>query len=891
MVTGRAALPAAAPPRAAAGEPMLASKLSPPRLPGWLVRRERLDKLLSAGGQGPLTVVTGPPGAGKSLAIAAWAAAAPGRIAWLNADSFDNSPATFWRYLTGALQRAGTPLPADLAAPVSGPPEQFLRRLAALLAGGEPTPLVLDDLHVLTGRAVLDGLGYVLRHAGGGLRLIAAARMDPLRPLYRYRLAGELAEIRTADLAFTAAEAQQLLAQHGITLPAASVAELTRRNEGWAAGLRLAALSLAGHPDPERFVREFSADDAAITGYLIDEVLGQLPPGARDLLLKTSILERVSDELACELAGSDQAAGVLPDLAQRNCFIRPLGHGWYRFHSLFAEALQLKLRREAPHQVPQLRRRAARWLQQHGTVLEATRQAAAAGDWQLAARIAVSEFAVGAILDPLAAEPLAALFRRLPAGEAGGLPAGCVVAAAVAVRDHRGEAARSWLDRAEAALAGAPADAGLPARLAAAEIRFSLARRAGEAAAAVAAAAEAQQVAGAMPAELHARHPEVGARVAACCGVAEMWAGSLAGAAALLADAAAGARWDYGWADCLGQRALAEAARGKLHRAAELAATATATGPAAAGHPAASRTAAGEVALAWACVERGQLSESGAHLARAEDVLRARPDRLLSGVASLVTARQRLARGDLQAAGETARRARGGWSPPAWLDRELSLAESLAFTAAGDIWAAVAAASRVAPSEALEAAVAQSRVLLAIGNLGAARRVLACAPAAAGGEVPGYVRLEARLLEAELAYRGEDPAGGRRALEKALRLAEREQLRLPVWMQRAWIHPVLRRDPGLAGTFRAFFGPLPPPPAPAGAGGDGPAGPLVVESLSAKEREVLQHAAAMLSTAEIAAGKYVSVNTVKSHFKSIVRKLGANHRGEAVRRAQQLNLL
>ena len=169
--------------------------------------------------------------------------------------------------------------------------------------------LVAEDLHVLIDPRVLDGLDSVLRNAGPGLRLVASSRMDPLLPLHRHRLAGELAEIRASDLAFSTAAAGLLLARHGITLPADSLECLTRPTEGWAAGLRLAAISMDTHPDPDQFVKELAAEDSALTGYLLEEVLNAQPPEARELLLSTSILEQVSAEAATELAGSECAAG------------------------------------------------------------------------------------------------------------------------------------------------------------------------------------------------------------------------------------------------------------------------------------------------------------------------------------------------------------------------------------------------------------------------------------------------------------------------------------------------------------------------------------------------------------------------------------------------------
>ena len=164
-----------------------------------------------------------------------------------------------------------------------------------------PVTLVLDDFHLVTEPKVLDGLEYVLRNAGGGLRLVVASRMDPLLPLHRYRLSGQLTEIRASDLSFSSLEARLLIAQHGITLSADSLDSLIGRAEGWAAGLRLAAISMADHPDPQQFIKEFVAEDSAVTGYLVQEVLNAQPAHVREFLLQTSILDYVSADTASEL--------------------------------------------------------------------------------------------------------------------------------------------------------------------------------------------------------------------------------------------------------------------------------------------------------------------------------------------------------------------------------------------------------------------------------------------------------------------------------------------------------------------------------------------------------------------------------------------------------------
>jgi LuxR family maltose regulon positive regulatory protein len=370
-----------------ASDPILTSKITVPNVPPWAVPRSRITKLIAEGARWcPLTVVTGPPGAGKTMALALWAAAEPGAVAWVGLDDFDNRPGVFWSYVVAALRQAGVAVPKALrAGPAAQEEDGFLLRLTAVLAAQDPpVTLVLDDLHLLADPAALKGLEFVLRNAGPGLRLLVASRMDPLLPLHRYRLAGYLAEVRASDLAFSLHEAALLLDQHGALLTADAVENLTERTEGWAAGLRLAAISLATHPDPDLFVKELMAEDSALTCYLVDEVLDVQPPQVREVLLCASILEHVSGAAAVELTGVDRAAGILADLARSNALVQPIGSGWYRYHTLFAEMLRLRLRYEYPDRVAALHQRAAGWYQRNGMLTSAVRHAVAAGDWSLA---------------------------------------------------------------------------------------------------------------------------------------------------------------------------------------------------------------------------------------------------------------------------------------------------------------------------------------------------------------------------------------------------------------------------------------------------------------------------------------------------------------------------
>jgi len=883
---------------AAAGDPLLISKITVPGVPGWLVPRPRLDKLIAEGTRNTVTTITGPPGAGKTMALALWTAgnAPAGPIAWVTVDDYDNRPRAFWSYVLAALRQAGVPIPRAMSATARryALDHDFLLRFASLVAAQDPpVTLVLDDVHLLTAPKVLDGLAYVLRHAGRGLRLVAALRMDPLLPLHRYRLNGELTEIRASELAFTIPEARLLIAQHGIALSAESLERLTRRAEGWAAIMRLAAISMDGHDDPEQFVKGLIAEDSAVTGYLVEEVLNAQPTNVREFLLRTSILDRINENVAAELIGGGPDPTVLADLVRAKALVQPDEGGWYRCHSLFTAVLRLKLSREHPDQVADLHLRAARWHWRNGFLAEAVRHAGSAGDWQFASRAVLDELVVDQLIYP-GNDPLAGSFRQMPRGRDWIEPQPLLVAAAIDFARAKDADSEAFLATAEKILESLPAGDEIPSRLAAAMIRLALSRRTGDLSAAKAAVAKAQSLLEAVPGEQLAHHPWIHARVLAGRGAIELWSGHLDEASAIFeAVLATGGTPERERADCLGHLALIEMLRGRLTHAAELAADATGRpdDDDSVDRPVGAASQAAEVALASIHMERNERSRSRRWLKRALDALRARPDKLVGVVAHLVAARQSLAEGHGQAALEIISHARQGWTPPAWAEHRLTVLQSQSCAATADLRSAIDVAGQADPESSLDAAVALARALLAADDAEAARNALDAAPS--GEEAPDGVLVERLLVDARLSYQRSDRARGRRCLERALQLGEREQLRLPFGMERGWLRPVLRREPDLAQAYRRVLEPelVGPGQAVATQPGLQEAMPVIVEKLSEREREVLEHVSAMESTAEIASEMYISVNTVKTHLKSIYRKLSVTHRGEAVRRARQFGLL
>ena len=651
------------------------------------------------------------------------------------------------------------------------------------------------------------------------------------------------------------------------------------------------------HPDPDQFIKELVTEDSALTGYLVEEVLNTQTPQAQEILLSTSILEQVSPETASELVGNAQAAGMLPALARANTFIQPIGSGWYRYHPLFAEVLRLKLRLRYPERVPDLHRRAARLWQRNGSLTNAVRHAATAGDWQLAASMVIDGLAITDIIEPQRDSSLASEFSWMPDHGVWDGPQPYLVSAAVSLAHGEHENCVAALATSDAILALLPPDLEIPARLAAAMLRQAVSRQTGDLPVAAAAAAHAQALASKIPGDMPGRHAGIRAHLLAARGMAELWSGRLDQAVSVLdsgVTAAAASGDEYERAECLGYLALAEGLRGGLRRSADLAAQAAAAATAGEPHPPARRpNPAAAVAAALVHLEHHDLGEVQSLLVQADAALAASPDKLVGAVAWLVAAGAGLVEGRAQVTAECLAKARSGWGAPDWLEQKLAGVELQACLAAGNVQAALAVAERIDRDSSPEAAIMHARVWAAAGDTSNARRALAAALAAQPG-APDHVRVRAWLVDAQLSYGSGDHSRGHRSLSSALRLAGREQLRLPFVMERGWIRQALRRDAELAHSYQRLLAPTPCQdqlPAPLNASAPGQPAIVVVEQLTEREREVLRHLSDMLNTAEVASEMYISVNTVKTHLKSIYRKLAASHRREAVRRAQQLKLI
>jgi LuxR family transcriptional regulator, maltose regulon positive regulatory protein len=436
---------------------LVATKLHVPELRRDFVSRPELVARLCAG-DAKLTLICAPAGWGKTVLLSEWHASPEEErpFAWVSLDRGDADPVRFWRYVIAALRRiepalgegALGALPtagADLVDAVVAP------LINDLAASPQELVLVLDDYHVVHTEAVHDSVAFLLRHLPNNVHLAIASRADPPLPLARLRAGGEITEVRAAELGFSDAEAEELLnSSLGLDLDRREVGLLVARTEGWAAGLRLAGLSVQAQDDRRAFIEEFAGDERQIGDYL-HEVLDDQPDRVRTFLLRTSILDRMCAPACNALTGASDAASRLEEVERANLFLVPLDshREWYRYHHLFHELLRHELARAHPELVGELHRRAAAWHRDAGDIDEAIAHAAAANDLAEAGELVAQHwrrfaFHLGQV------ETVGRWLDRLPDGFVIGDARLCLARGWIAVLYGRHEEVREYLAAAEA---------------------------------------------------------------------------------------------------------------------------------------------------------------------------------------------------------------------------------------------------------------------------------------------------------------------------------------------------------------------------------------------------------------------------------------------------------
>ena len=865
---------------------VLESKLAPPPLGFAPVARPRLlTELSRAISATPVTLLSGPAGAGKTVLATSWLRARGDRqrVAWLSLEEADDVPAAFWTQVASALRQAGIdgPEPAE-----QGP--AFITGLAAtLLALPTPLVLILDNADCLTRRDLIDALDHLVRYAGTRLRLVLCARADPLLPLHRYRLADALTEIRTDQLAFTAEETGELFAALGTPVPAEAAAALRDATEGWAVALRLATAPLTRGTPPEQLLAALAADDGSVAQYLSAEVLARQPAAVRRFLLRSSVTDQLWPDLVERLTGRPDGRRVLASLAAANAFVeRAVGAaGGYRIHALFRELLQAQLAYEDPGTFASLHRVCAGWYAAAEDLPRAVAHADAAGDGQLSARLQIDDLAIAGLLAegttvapvPIQVTGADAAVLRAAIALGSGNPAGPVdltlTAAAAADAENRPTLRMAAAATCAAATAIGSTDDDVRAAADVAETVL----------------ADLQPLPESRRAALVAVLAAAGAAALLHTDASDETLRDAVGSAlstATVTDAAPRVR-----AQALGQFALLEALAGRLRHAQEL----VDEHETLAEHlrlRESRRSATAATAAAWTCLERHELGDARRWLGRAEQ---RPPDAPVTGALQAVLhSRLRRARGELDPADEALGPALDLPGVPRWV-REQVVAEALRIRLIRhDHPGGRRLLDRLPAASPRAALLRATAVALGLGDD-------APGPAAGPtGALPPALAVDDAVVRSCRCVEAADTAGAVATLEQALRLAAPERLRRPFLDAPLQVRPLLRADPRLAAAG-AWLNPTAPPaptiPATRRAAGNGGTprvsapGPVVVGELSPREIEVLRHLADMLSTEEVAAAMFVSVNTVRTHIRSILRKLGVTRRNEAVRRARELELL
>jgi LuxR family transcriptional regulator, maltose regulon positive regulatory protein len=821
------------------------------------------------------------------MLLASWLRSRPPEaVAWVDVDRGESDAVHFWSLVIDALRGSGAvgaDDPLATLAPAPGGDEEFLR---ALLDGlgrlSRPVLLVLDDLHHLHGDEALAGLERLLTGAPAGLRTVVLSRRDPPLGLHRLRLAGDLTEVRASDLAFTAGEAGELMAAGGIEIGPGEVERLSARTEGWAAGLRLAAMSLARRDDPERFVAEFSGSERTVADYLVSEVLAGRPPEVRDLLLRTSILERVNAPLADLLTGRRDGARLLHELEEANAFVVAVdvGRTWFRYHHLLADLLRLELGREAPDDVPRLHGLAAGWHAEHGGFVEAIRHAQRAGDWDLAGELLGRHWAA-LVLDGEDAT-LAALLADLPAGLAQADGEIATVAAAVCLVESRWPEADDLLAGARRALPAVPAARRGRAETALAAARLSRARRLGDMDAVIEVADTTLGNAGG---------DELEALALMNLGIAESWTRRLDEAEAHLERGLAlGRRAGRAYVEvgCLGALGTVANVTQRLGVAEDRLRQAIAVAERV-GWSEHAIAATANLSLAAVVLERGRLAESAALLDRAGRILAESPEpaavvglRHIQGMLAMAQGRSADA-ADSFVAGL---RLTEGLRAEHFLAAILRQWELRARLRLGEVDHVRAALGGLEPGAQTSNVVAH--VCLLDGDPAAA--AAAVAPVLDGSQPVLHVNvaIEAALLDgrARAALGEDDPAHA--SVERALALAEPEgrmwvALTVPGARELLAAHAVHRT--AHAAFLRELRDQLD------GVEPERAAPQELAEPLRERELAVLRFLPTNLSAAEIGSELFLSVHTVKTHMRKLYAKLDVHTRAEAVARGRALGLL
>jgi LuxR family transcriptional regulator, maltose regulon positive regulatory protein len=880
---------------------LLPTKFYLPPLPSGFVARPTLMEMLDQAVTHRLTLVSAPAGAGKTLLVSAWAHSRRYRampFGWLSLDQGDNAPGVFLEYLAASLEEWGTVIDTALlssriedGAKVGDILRDFIR---GIINYKRPLILILDDYHLIQNNKVHGLVDELLAHACPPLHLVILTRSDPPVELARLRVAGQLAELRMEHLRFSDREAGEFLKRSGdIRLADEDIAVLNERTEGWVAGLQMAAISLRGREDGSAFVAAFAGSHRFVFDYLFEEVLNSQPLEVREFLLRTSILERLTASLCDVVAGTRGAAAGMLDLLERNnLFLVPLedDRTWFRYHHLFASLLQKVLEQTNPDSLAEFHSRACFWYEEQGMLPEALHHALEACDMEMAARMVSTNVLV--LVEHAELTPILLDMEAVPQERRVSLPWLAVAHAWGLAYAGQMEKAGIELSLAEKQAAALAAEERSRLRGHITAVRAYLAWSNGDQRAAV---AYAEEAAGLIPPE------EIAVRALnlTTLGNALSQYGADPRAIDVLTQAMQLAR-QAGQAHVFMMAATAMAyacvISGYFHRAHAVCEEATAIAEAYQHSNLRSLTASASVYafLSRILTEWGETEKAmqAAHKGLALSEQWGQADTIM--VCLLYLARTLAFAGEAQGAAQVLQRARRlalKITPWHLLNVEVQELEALLDAGNLDVTEVALAVQRKqagginVPDEIL------ARLLLRQNHPDEALRLLeGMLPKAA--QNPSYENARIVALQALAYSHKKDSPRALDVLEQAFSLAEPEN-RLATFVREGeamekLLASALRKTSHkgfvqrLLDLFEAHRKYKAEPIT---------ARETLIEPLSARELEILAYLNGYLSAVEIAQKLFVSVNTVRTHMKSIYGKLDVHGRSQAVRKAKEIGLL
>lgn len=837
-------------------------------------------------------------GSGKTVLLRSWLedAGLTARLAWVTVERAEHDAQRFWLALIHALAAAAPELELEQPVPTPGfDGGATADRLAAALSGlHQPVVLVIDDLQELVSRDAQMQLEILVARRTPMLRIVVAARHDPQLGLHRLRLGGELLEVRAADLRFTPAETRQLLASSGIELSDAAVDQLTSRTEGWAAGLRLALLSLAGQPDREGFVAQFSGNDRTVAEYLLAEVLERQPDDVREFLLRTSIVDGLDPSLADALASTSASSAVLAGLERDGAFVERSERDpeSFRYHQLLADMLRLELRRRHPAAVPELHGVAALWYEDHGLIVEAVRHAQAAGDWPTAIRLLASNV-LSLILDGQTST-LGALLNGFPLALRSSAEL-ALVHAGIAIVEGSLDDATAYLAIADAGRADVPDDRRHAYEIEAIIARLSLARRRGDLAR-VNTEIEALLALGGPTTSMGVELNNDARAVSLLeLGIAELWTSDLDGARSHLDEGLQVARRiprPFVEIGCLGYLAVIAGSH-SVQRQQDIARQALAVAEAH-GWGTQPITTMSLAMLAIAAIAQGRFDEGRTWHARTVQALNPQSEPASAILVKMAEAMLHVGAGaltsavDVLAEAEAMERALVTPTVIVRMARELQASLLLRLGRTDDAGRVVGAFSEGERDRA-EALAAAGELELFRSRPRNALDTLAPLLRDGSATIADTTLVHAWIVAAQAHDALGDARAASAAIESALETAEGQTLIFPFVVSAA--RDILGRVPRHETRHAAFLADILDILSGASSGPRARPAEQPFEELSQSELRVLRFLPSNLSAPEIASELFLSTSTIKTHMRHIYDKLGAHKRTEAVQRARELGLL